>query len=151
MIYLFPEQLKALRRGSGLTLSQLAKQLNEMNIDDELRTHPNSGPQIGSWERGINTPSYSEVMKLAIFFGVSLDFIVGRVNQQIDIEKIFTLNNDLIFDGKQLSSKERAESYSILKAYFIGKNLTDSHGSENKESRDYKEITLNFNDKKLTD
>lgn len=151
MNYMFPEQLKALRKGSGLTLSQLAKQLNEMNIDDELKTHPNSGPQIGSWERGINTPSYAEVMKLAIFFGVSLDFMVGRVNQQIDIEKIFTLNNDLVFDGKQLSSKERAESYSILKAYFIGKGLTNVHGSDNKESKGYKEITFSLGDRKLTD
>lgn len=148
---MFPEQLKALRRGSGLTLSQLARQLNEMNIDDELKTHPNSGPQIGSWERGINTPSYSEVMKLAIFFGVSLDFIVGRVNQQIDIEKIFTLNNDLVFDGKQLSGRDRAESYSILKAYFIGKSLTTLHGSDNKESKSYKEITFSFSDRKSTD
>nr|WP_252894936.1 helix-turn-helix transcriptional regulator [Liquorilactobacillus satsumensis] len=72
---MFPEQLKALRTGRGLTLAELAAKLNTM--DDKISQRPNTGPQIGSWERGINTPSYLDVYRLARFFGVSLDFMVG--------------------------------------------------------------------------
>ncbi|KRM89937.1 helix-turn-helix domain-containing protein [Liquorilactobacillus cacaonum] len=145
---MFPEQLKALRKGSGYTLSQLANELNKLELDDQLNVHPNSGPQIGSWERGINTPSYYEVMKLAIFFDVSMDFIVGRINQQIDIEKIFAANNNLIFDGKHLSGKERAESYNLLKGYFVGKEIKMGQRQSELNSREYKEISFRLGEKK---
>ena len=33
---------------------------------------------IGRWENGENEPSYSQLVKLADFFQVSLDYLVGR-------------------------------------------------------------------------
>ena len=33
---------------------------------------------IGRWENNENEPSYSQVVKLADFFGCSIDYLVGR-------------------------------------------------------------------------
>ncbi|KRL97761.1 helix-turn-helix domain-containing protein [Liquorilactobacillus satsumensis] len=116
---MFPEQLKALRTGRGLTLAELAAKLNTM--DDKISQRPNTGPQIGSWERGINTPSYLDVYRLARFFGVSLDFMVGRNSQVLDLSDVFALNNQLVLEGHLLSGKERAAIYGLIKGYLQGK------------------------------
>ncbi|KRL05674.1 helix-turn-helix domain-containing protein [Liquorilactobacillus oeni] len=126
---MFPEQLKALRTGRGLTLAELAARLNKMDTETDER--PNTGPQIGSWERGINTPSYLEVYKLARFFNVSLDFMVGRNSQVLDLSDIFALNNQLVLEGHRLSGKERAAVYGIVKGYLQGKHFQKSKDNDN--------------------
>lgn len=63
---MFPEKLRALRTGRGLSLAGLAKEMNEMEKGKQEKK--NTGPQIGSWERGVNTPSYLEIIKLCRFF-----------------------------------------------------------------------------------
>ena len=57
---MFAERLRALRQGRNMTLTELARELSKMTPDER----PNTGPQIGSWERGVNTPSYIEVHKV---------------------------------------------------------------------------------------
>ena len=61
---MFPERLRALRRGQKITFKELAQALNEHLGPDEK---PNTPSQIGNWERGIRTPSYIEARKLAVF------------------------------------------------------------------------------------
>ena len=65
------DRLRALRLGAGLSLSELAQALNEMDVSYSRRNKTIS--QIGKWERGTTTPSYLEVRQLAEFFHVSLD------------------------------------------------------------------------------
>jgi transcriptional regulator with XRE-family HTH domain len=117
---MFPERLKALRKGCGLTLNALAKQLNSMEFSANEK--PNSGPQIGSWERGINTPSYLEVLKLADFFGVSMDFLAGRNYQELDLADIFAMNTRLTLEKNLLTAKERQEVYGLIKSYVRGRH-----------------------------
>ncbi len=52
---MFPERLRALRKGQKITLKELATHLNE-NLGPNEK--PNTASQIGNWERGIRTPSY---------------------------------------------------------------------------------------------
>lgn len=116
---MFPERLKALRRGSGLTLTQLAVGLNQ---SQKLNHNLNSGPQIGSWERGINTPSYLEVRKLAEFFHVSIDFLVGQTNDElIDLEDLFARTATLSYRDKILSGSDRYEVIQMIQGYLMGK------------------------------
>lgn len=47
---MFPERLRALRLGAGLSLSELAQALNQMEVSYSKRNKTIS--QIGKWERG---------------------------------------------------------------------------------------------------
>lgn len=135
---MFPERLRALRMGKNLSLPELAKQLNKVN--DVEQTHKNTGPQIGSWERGTNTPSYIEVRKLANFFNVSLDYLVGQKYQEIDLDDVFASSARLEFAGKTLNASERYEIYALIKGYLRGKYPLES----NKEYENLEEIHLDL-------
>jgi transcriptional regulator with XRE-family HTH domain len=52
---MFPERLRALRRGQKMTLAQLAAALNQMPTADKT-TRQNTAAQIGNWERGLTDP-----------------------------------------------------------------------------------------------
>lgn len=116
---MFPVRLRALRQGRGLSLSRLAKELNQ--VMDQKEERPNTGHQIGMWERGVNTPSYLEVVKLADFFNVSLDFLIGRDYHDLEIEDVFASNSRLKFDGKTLDTSDRNAVYGMIKGYLRAK------------------------------
>ena len=77
---MFPERLRALRKGQNLTLNELAQALNEHLGPGE---RPNTPTQIGNWERGIRNPSFVEVRKVAEFFDVSMDYLCGRTDAMV--------------------------------------------------------------------
>ena len=94
-----------------MTLTELARELSKMTPDER----PNTGPQIGSWERGVNTPSYIEVHKLAVFY------LAGRAYPQIDLNELFATTSQLEFAGQKLSSADRNAIYGLVKGYVQGK------------------------------
>ena len=61
---------------------------------------------IGRWENGENEPSYSQLVKLADFFQVSLDYLVGR-------EDDF---GNIVVPG-QLTDQLTAKEKRLLKAF----------------------------------
>ena len=102
---MFPERLRALRRGQKITLKALATELNQ-NLGPNEK--PNTASQIGNWERGIRTPSYVEARKLAEFFDVSLDYLTGKSDRNdYDLAKLFFSSRDLRFNNTILSSEDR--------------------------------------------
>jgi transcriptional regulator with XRE-family HTH domain len=72
--------IKALRKGLGLTQAQLAIQLGRK---------PQS---IGNWETGFNEPTIDDLIQLSIIFGVTLDELLisdvseGKVNKEVKNE-----------------------------------------------------------------
>lgn len=62
----FPITLYNLRISYGLTLTELSKYTNI------------SIPSLSAYERGYYSPSLENLLKLADFFQVSLDRLVGR-------------------------------------------------------------------------
>ena len=66
----FPERLKALRHEKNITQRAIA---NYLNITDTA---------YGFYEQGKNYPNMDILIKLADFFEVSLDFLVGRSNKK---------------------------------------------------------------------
>ncbi len=66
MKILIAERLRELRKISGLNKTQLAK---KVGISDTA---------IGKWENGLQNPNINCLWKLANFFDVSVDYLIGR-------------------------------------------------------------------------
>jgi len=64
----FKDRLKDLREEKGLSRRELARQIGM------------GSPNIGLWEKGIQEPAASTVVKLARFFGVTTDYLLGEEN-----------------------------------------------------------------------
>ena len=60
------EQIKKLRCQKGFTQQQLA---------DYLHISPSA---VGMWEKNRNEPDIETLKKLADFFGVTVDYLIGR-------------------------------------------------------------------------
>ncbi len=56
---------------------------------------------IGRWENKENEPTYSQLVKLADFFEVSIDFLVGR-SDELDNVNVITNGAELSKDEKML-------------------------------------------------
>lgn len=65
----FALRLKQQRKKMGLTQAQLAKKLDV------------SERQIQNLEAGLSKPSFDNLIMLADFFGVSLDYLAGRADK----------------------------------------------------------------------
>ncbi|ANZ62417.1 helix-turn-helix domain-containing protein [Secundilactobacillus paracollinoides] len=116
---MFPERLRVLRRGQGLTLKALANGLNKLDPDNE---HPNTSAQIGNWERGIRVPSFMEVRKIAEFFDVTMDYLAGKSERdEYDLGRLFLSGKELSFNKSPLTSEDRYELYQLIDGYLHGK------------------------------
>ncbi|MDR3191348.1 MAG: helix-turn-helix transcriptional regulator [Lactobacillaceae bacterium] len=117
---MFPDRLRELRKGRNITLETLADALNKQL---EPGQKPNTAAQIGNWERGDRSPSYLEVRKLAEFFEVTMDFLVGRVSvEKTDLSLLFLSGKEIDFNGRALKDQERFEIFQNINAYFHEKD-----------------------------
>ncbi|MBQ9513846.1 MAG: helix-turn-helix transcriptional regulator [Clostridia bacterium] len=64
----FAERLRELRQEKGLSMKQLAKELNTTDA------------AISNWENEINEPKISYVKTIAVFFNVSADYLLGLID-----------------------------------------------------------------------
>lgn len=64
----FSERLKELRTSNGLTMEQLGKEIESTR------------GTIGNFENGNKKPSLDMLIKLADYFDVSIDYLVGRTD-----------------------------------------------------------------------
>lgn len=69
----FSVNLKLLRQARGMTQSELAKELNV------------SGGLIGFYETGDRRPSYEQLDRIAAFFDVGMDELMGRDTSEGDM------------------------------------------------------------------
>ncbi len=65
---MFAERLKELRKKANITQLEFAKKFNVSN------------GAIGNWESGKRQPDSETLSKLADFFNVSIDYLVGRTD-----------------------------------------------------------------------
>lgn len=66
---IFAERLKELRLSKKITQTQLGKALNVGQTT------------VKGWEKGYNETDFATLIKLADFFDVSIDFLLGRKNE----------------------------------------------------------------------
>lgn len=64
----FPERLKSLRQDKNIGQIQLAK---DLDVGKSV---------ISLWERGECEPTLSKLVAIAIYFGVSIDYLAGLEN-----------------------------------------------------------------------
>ena len=69
-------KLKNLREDKDLKQSDIAKILNVSQVS------------YGRYELGLSEPSIASLIKLANFYGVSIDYIVGRSDEKNDFVMI---------------------------------------------------------------
>lgn len=72
---MFSETLRELRQRSKLKQDQIAEILNI-----PCRTY-------GSWERNERQPDFETLLKIADFFQVSTDYLLGRVPMTVEVKK----------------------------------------------------------------
>ncbi len=103
--------IKLLRVEKGLTQNQLAK---EMNLTQTA---------VSQWEIGRNVPDSQTSKKLAEFFGVSLDYLLGRSNERTTSYYASNISDSNFIQGSgsvtveqsELLSKEEAEILRIFR------------------------------------
>lgn len=64
----FAQRLRELRQSEGLSMKQLAKELNTTDA------------AISNWENEINEPKISYLKAIALYFNVSTDYLLGLEN-----------------------------------------------------------------------
>ena len=95
----FSERLKDLRKQAGLTQVDVAEKLGI------------SQPAFASWERGVKKPTQENLVKIAQVFNVSVDYLVGNLEEKNDeldnIELLFRMNSKgLTEEEKEIFKKE---------------------------------------------
>ena len=98
----FSERLKKLRKDAGLTQVDVAEKLGI------------SQPAYASWERGIKKPTQDNLVKIAQVLNVSVDYLVGNLEEKSDaldnIELFFRMNSKgLTEEEKETFKKELIE------------------------------------------
>ncbi|WP_220729981.1 helix-turn-helix domain-containing protein [Apilactobacillus zhangqiuensis] len=143
---MFPIRLRALRKGQHISMNQLANNLNERFPEDE---HKNTPSQIGNWERGIRSPSYVEIKKLALYFNVSMDYLTGRTSvEHFNLGSVLMEKNELTFGNHILDQEDRYEVYQLINGYLHGKDRQYLEDGEQPEAYQ-EELNLNFDDYKM--
>ncbi|MDT7013571.1 helix-turn-helix domain-containing protein [Levilactobacillus namurensis] len=138
---MFPERLRALRRGQHITLEQLADALNQQNTVGDDQT--NTASQIGNWERGVRTPSFIEVRKLAEYFDVTMDYLAGKTERDAyDLGRLFLSGKQLSFNRDVLSGQDRYEIYQLIDGYLHGKE----HRGTDTQPNQQEELDLHLDD-----
>ena len=104
------ERIAQLRKSRSMSQFQLAKTLN-------IATST-----LGMYERNKRKPNMEMLEKLADFFGVSIDYLLGREisdKSNIDLDK--AIDNAMSFDGKPVTEHDRKMMKQLWKAYMAGK------------------------------
>lgn len=79
----FPKRLKELRLKKGLTQKEIAE---EFGIKQ---------PNYQQWESGKRKPSSETLEKFADFFGVSMDYLAGKEEDELaNVELLFRMTSD---------------------------------------------------------
>ena len=55
------------------------KNISQETLAMKIKTHQRN---IGRWENGENEPSYTQLISIADFFDVSMDYLVGRTEER---------------------------------------------------------------------
>jgi len=90
IIMKLPEMIAELRKDRGLLQKELA-QLLGVSIGT-----------ISNYETGVHNPEIDTLIKLADYFNVSVDYMLGRIKFKTSLD---TLNHPVIADNKHLTTE----------------------------------------------
>jgi len=100
---MFPQRLAELRKSRNLTQAEFAKIFN-------IATGT-----IGMWESGKREPNYEMIVKIADYFDVSVDYLLGRDSDSPIPEEPDELLFALYGETKELSKEDRQKILEFAK------------------------------------
>ncbi|KTF20943.1 helix-turn-helix domain-containing protein [Streptococcus gordonii] len=109
---MFSSRLKELRQKAKVTQKELAVSINS------------SQQNIALYEQGKRKPKYETLEKLAVFFNVSTDYLLGKtdiLDSDPDIDLDTAINHSVAFDGTPITDDDREAIKNYLKDYFANK------------------------------
>lgn len=105
------QRLQVLRKQKDVTQEELAKYLGVTR------------PAYSAYEAGKRTPDFNSVEKLATFFNVSVDYLLGRTDNpkgildepsDLEIEHILK-NNQVMFNGDVMTEEEKEDVLNFIR------------------------------------
>lgn len=101
----FAEKLRVLREQKGLSQAEVARRLNLNRIT------------YGQYEQGKRHPDYETLIKIADYYNVSIDYLLGRQHSQvIDIkDALKNPTKTVAWDGQKLSDEQRRKLYAVFR------------------------------------
>ncbi|MBS7530037.1 helix-turn-helix transcriptional regulator [Hazenella sp. IB182353] len=126
----FPTRLRQLRKDRKVTQLELAKQVG---VDNST---------ISKWETGVFEPDASSIVKLAYYFQVSTDFLLGLytepqsilIQEDLElyktslIEQVDALIQDPVIIESQLAHQQvKQELFDIFQAIVVNNQQLSSH------------------------
>lgn len=102
------KNLKKLRRDKGITQKQLANMLGV------------SQQSVNKYENHNVEPDLSTVMKMADYFGTSVDYLIGYTDAETENASLHTVSEEeavLLRSWRVLSSSQRAAISAIIESY----------------------------------
>ena len=99
--------------------------LNKKLTHKEIANHFNTSPQsYAQWETGLRKPSAENLQKLADFFNVSTDYLLGKTDipdPESDIDLDTAIDNSVAYDGTPITDHDREIIKNYLNEYFSNK------------------------------
>lgn len=111
----------------GVNLRKVRKAygIDAQRLSDGLKLGDYGRQTISNWENGKREPDLYTLCKIADFFGVSTDRLLGRTNKSEKEEKkplmISKFNNLIVNNLDELTEKDLEKLYSIIEV-FVKKN-----------------------------
>ena len=106
---MFTKRLRALREDSDIKQKEIA---------EAMQIKPNT---YNRYECGVNEPDMAMLIKLADYFEVSLDFLLGHQPKNVanlpDLSR-FLLNGDYQIFGRMPTENERQKLAAVVKLFF---------------------------------
>ena len=99
--------------------------LNKKLTQKEIANHFNTSPQsYAQWEKGLRKPSAENLQKLADFFNVSTDYLLGKTDMpdpDSDIDLATAIDKSVAYDGTPITDHDREIIKNYLNKYFSNK------------------------------
>lgn len=122
----FPKRLKSLREQKQLRQPEFARELS-LFMGSSKRIAPTT---VSSWERGARVPTPKTMTAIANFFGVTLDFLLGRTANTDETAKQPLFLEDFIIE----ISEQDLEDYDGKPIYLVfNGSFSNCWGIFNKE------------------
>lgn len=99
------KRLRYLREREGFSQKELAKKLDMPNQN------------VSNYERGFRQPDYETINRMADFFEVTTDYLLGRSDRESLTEKESEEFNEIISTIKKLEESGKEKELEALKAY----------------------------------
>lgn len=101
--------------GNNLKNLRNEAQINQKTLASRFRV---TQATISSWENGRTAPSFEQLIQIADYFDVSVDYLIGRTN--IDNNYVYNPQKDIadiLEILQQTDNREREVIYRLLKEY----------------------------------